>query len=664
MPDARRGRTAANNITGPVLHFFGRYFGVPYPLPKLDLAAVPDFAAGAMENWGLMIFRETALLYDAAESSAVNLQRVAIVIAHESAHLWFGDLVTMTWWTDLWLKEGFATYMEYLGVNAVFPSWRLDDQFLVEDQQTALLGDALPSSRPIQADVSDPSQISSLYDAISYSKGASIIRMLRGYVGDAVFETGVTQYLQRYAYGSVSTRDFWAAITEAAHNQSVDIDVGRVMGPWTTQAGYPLLTIDTVPVAGSANVSGEQARFMLVNPGGAVDGSLWQVPLTCDTQRGRRIVLLVAGTQTFQFPYNAAQDGWLRCNTNQTGFYRVNYKANSTDPAPVNGNWALLQAALASPTDRTGLTAADRAGLYDDAYALSRAGIASPLLPFELSRSGMPLERDYIVWQTAIRQLAFVQSRMQANPVYGKLETFVRDMLAPTIAAVGGWNAPADLPHLTRLLRTSVLSAAVAYNDPWAIGNATALFARFVANATQSRPPADIRPAVYAAGIRYGGVAEWDFLWRQYTNSSVAAERQRCLTALAETRVPWLLSRYLQYTLDPTKVRVQDAVSAIVAVAANPVLGLQLAWRFLQDNYDELARRFVDSGAGSGLSNIIMGICGRFQTTADLSATQAFLAGLNQQVTPQVISTVEANIAWRQRNELPIAAWLRSLYPD
>ena len=232
-----RGRYALD-VSLRLLDYFNDYFGIPYPLPKLDHLAIPDFAAGAMENWGCITYREPTLLVDENSSSAGTRQLVAEIVSHEMAHMWFGDLVTMAWWNDLWLNESFASWMGDKAVDALYPEWDKWNQFLVDDTGRALRLDGLKNSHPIEQAVDDPAEIGQLFDAISYSKGASVIRMLEAYIGEDSFRAGINSYLQKHSHGNATTSDLWSSLGEASGQP-----VGEIMDSWTKQTGYPFVEI-------------------------------------------------------------------------------------------------------------------------------------------------------------------------------------------------------------------------------------------------------------------------------------------------------------------------------------------------------------------------------------------------------------------------------------
>ena len=310
-----------------LLSFFNDYFGIPYPLEKLDHIAIPDFAAGAMENWGAITYRETALLVDQANSSAGTRQRVAEVVAHEMAHMWFGDLVTMAWWDDLWLNESFASWMGSKAVDWLFPEWDMWTQFVNMDTNRALSLDGLKNSHPIEQEVKDPAEVSQLFDAISYSKGASVIRMLEHFLGPEIFQQGLQRYLSAHLYGNARTEDLWSAL-ESTSGQPVT----SIMDSWTKQMGYPVLRVETSESGGNLDLTLHQERFVYdrLEEETEPEPEVWQVPVgvssggASDTSSmvmdSRQANLRVAAPST-----TGAEEGWFKVNPEQTGFFRVNY---------------------------------------------------------------------------------------------------------------------------------------------------------------------------------------------------------------------------------------------------------------------------------------------------------------------------------------------------
>ncbi|XP_020615245.1 puromycin-sensitive aminopeptidase-like protein [Orbicella faveolata] len=263
----------ALEVAQKTLPFYKEYFNISYPLPKMDLIAIPDFAAGAMENWGLVTYRETALLVDPENSSSAAKQWVGLVVGHELAHQWFGNLITMEWWTHLWLNEGFASWIEYLCVDHCFPEWDIWTQFVTTDFSRAMQLDALTNSHPIEVPVGHPGEIDEIFDAISYSKGASVIRMLHDYVGEKAFKEGLCYHLDKFKYSNATTEDLWASLSHASSKP-----VAAVMETWTKQMGFPVLSVTAEQKGDSREVTITQNKFFA---DGVSQGSYhWQVPVS------------------------------------------------------------------------------------------------------------------------------------------------------------------------------------------------------------------------------------------------------------------------------------------------------------------------------------------------------------------------------------------------
>ncbi|XP_072192053.1 glutamyl aminopeptidase isoform X2 [Excalfactoria chinensis] len=350
----------AANITQKVFDYFEDYFNMSYSLPKLDKIAIPDFGTGAMENWGLITYRETNLLFDPNESASSNKQRVAAVIAHELVHQWFGNIVTMDWWDDLWLNEGFASYFEYLGVNAAEPDWQMLEQVLIDDVLPVMKDDSLLSSHPIVVDVSTPAEITSVFDGISYSKGASILRMLQDWITPELFRQGCQAYLRNHHFQNAKTQHFWEAL-EMASNKPVR----EVMDTWTRQMGYPVLEMGNNSVF-------TQKRFLL-DPNADISyppsdlGYKWNIPVKWGLGNSTNYTVYNTSDSagiTITSPANS----FLNVNPHHIGFYRVKYDSQ---------NWVTLSTMLVNNHET--FSAADRAGILDDAFSLARLLRASVL---------------------------------------------------------------------------------------------------------------------------------------------------------------------------------------------------------------------------------------------------------------------------------------------
>ncbi|XP_018019808.1 puromycin-sensitive aminopeptidase-like protein, partial [Hyalella azteca] len=466
----------AKAIGPDVTTYFEDYFSIPFPLPKQDMIALPDFSAGAMENWGLITYRETALLYDPAVSSASNKQRVAAVVAHELAHQWFGDLVTPSWWTDLWLNEGFASYLENLGVDAVEPTWKMMEQFLVDDLHSVFALDCLESSHPISIPVGHPSEIEAIFDKISYNKGASIIRMMNHFLTEPTLRQGLTNYLNHFKYKSAEQDDLWRFLTEQAHqdkNLPQDLTVKDIMDTWTLQMGYPLITV-TVKGDGSAMLS--QERFLLVKNENSTDTHdyKWWVPISFTSEdamnfndtRPSAWMDKTEPTKTIS-GLPTSPNKWVIVNLQQTGYYKVNYDAN---------NWQQIIRQLKA--DHTKIDVSNRAQILDDALDLARGGVLSYDVAMD-ALSYLDKETEYVPWKTALNNLGYVKNMLSRTASYGAFKRYLISLLEPLYKKVGFADNLND-PHLDQLIRVQAISWMCSLDYKDCVTQVVSLFKRWM----------------------------------------------------------------------------------------------------------------------------------------------------------------------------------------
>ncbi|MDA1129087.1 MAG: M1 family metallopeptidase [Chloroflexi bacterium] len=618
-----------------LLGYFNEYFGIPYPLAKLDHIAIPDFAAGAMENWGAVTYRETALLVDPDNSSAGTRQRVAEVIAHEMAHMWFGDLVTMEWWDDLWLNESFASWMGNKAVDWLFPEWEMWTQFVNMDTNRALSLDGLKNSHPIEQEVKNPAEVSQLFDAISYSKGASVIRMLENFLGVETFRKGLNRYLSGHMYANAKTQDLWSAL-ETESGQPVT----AIMDSWVKQMGYPVLQVETDRSEGQTRVSITQERFVYDRLLGESepDPEIWRIPLSA-SQGGQESAITVMDGRHAQVDVPGAGDGWIKVNPLQTGFYRVNYSAD---------DWQRLVPAISSLE----LHATDRLGIQNDAYALSRAGLL-PVTQFLSLAQAYQNENDASVWGDLASNLRDIEQLLANEPVHPAYQKFARDIFGPA-ARKAGWEPKAGEGHLDALLRSTVLSQAGSYNDPELIGQTGERFQQYLQNRGSLVP--DLRGVVFTLAAQGGGKDTYDQIWQLEGETDLAEEKIRLLMSLTRFQQPELLIATLEDSLS-SKVRSQDSITLVTGVAANPK-GRELAWEFVKANWGEFDRRY--GGGGFGLMRLVS-ICGNFNTQEKADEVDSFFAEhpapAAERTIRQALERVRLNIKWLEINRQEITTW-------
>lgn len=661
-PESIRQAQYALDVGVKVLTFFEDYYKIPYPLPKQDMIAIPDFAAGAMENWGLITYRETSMLYQPGVSSEGDKQRVAVVVSHELAHQWFGDLVTPSWWDDLWLNEGFASYMEYEGVNVVHPDWRMWDQYAIDDVQDVFDFDGLVTSHPVYVPVGHPDEINEIFDRISYGKGASIIGMMKHFLGEATFKQGLTNYLKQRSYGAAFHDDLWAAMTAQAQRDGKNLDVKAIMDTWTLQMNYPVVTFTR---EGQDSVKVTQARYL--QDSSAQDpmkyrspfGYKWDIPVTFTTSQEKNFNKTSADVgwlwrSTPERTISAGglladesnANGWMLANVGQHGYYRVNY---------AEGNWLALCTQLR--TDHTVIPPVNRAQIINDAWNLVKGGYLSMEIALR-SVEYLHAEMDFIPWFVAQDELSYVDRMLSRSAMYGNFQKFMLSKIQGPFRTVGFDNTGAT--HIQSYLQSILAAQACYYDDPYCLSNATALFRRWMGNPTTNPISAALKDTVYCTAIRVGGVDEWDFAYNQYKLSDVAAEKARLQRALACSRHTWILARYLNLALIPIEIRKQDALRVIQSISTNTV-GRGLAWDFFRAKWDILRKDYGQSFFA--FTSLIGQIATSFNTEFQLQQLQDFISdhpdqGSGTRAFQQAVEKTRSNIAWMEKHYPTLEEWL------
>lgn len=641
QPSQKETAEYAANITKAVFDYFEEYFDMEYSLPKLDKIAIPDFGTGAMENWGLVTYRETNLLYDPLLSSSSNQQRVASVVSHELVHQWFGNIVTMDWWDDLWLNEGFASFFEFLGVNHAESDWQMLDQVLLEDVLPVQEDDSLMSSHPVVVTVSTPAEITSVFDGISYSKGASILRMLQDWITPEQFQKGCQLYLKKFQFNNAKTSDFWESLEEAS-NQPVK----EVMDTWTSQMGYPVLT-----VSGKQNII--QKRFLLDSkadpsqPPSAL-GYTWNIPVRwVENENSRITVYNRSEQQGITLNANLNGDVFLKINPDHIGFYRVNYEEET---------WKWIAETLSS--NHTNFSSADRSSFIDDAFALARAQLLNYKTALNLTRY-LDSEEDYLPWERVISSVSYIISMFEDDrELYPMIETYFRGRVKP-IADSLGWEDTGS--HIEKLLRASVLGFACKMGDRDALSNASQLFDSWLKGSESIS--VNLRLLVYRYGMQNSGnEAAWNYMLDQYQKSTLAQEKEKLLYGLASVKDVTLLARYLEMIKDPNIIKTQDVFTVIRYISYN-TYGKSMAWNWIQLNWDYLVNRFTINDRYLGR---IVTIAEPFNTELQLWQMQSFFekypdAGAGAQPREQVLEAVRNNIDWLKANRQTISEWFTGL---
>eukprot|EP00391_Amoebophrya_sp_Ameob2_P005259 CAMPEP_0178992074 /NCGR_PEP_ID=MMETSP0795-20121207/5896_1 /TAXON_ID=88552 /ORGANISM="Amoebophrya sp., Strain Ameob2" /LENGTH=956 /DNA_ID=CAMNT_0020683883 /DNA_START=392 /DNA_END=3262 /DNA_ORIENTATION=+ len=574
------------------LEFYNEFFGIPYPLPKLDMAAIPDFAAGAMENWGFVTYREIDLLCDLAKVSTVRKQRVASVVTHELAHQWFGNLVTMEWWNDLWLNEGFANFMQTFSADALFPEWKIWESFVCDDQAAALRLDSLRSSHPIQVPIPKAEQVDEIFDAISYCKGGSVCRMIFATLGKEKFREGLALYMDRHKYGNTQTFDLWAAWEEVSGKP-----IGEIMKGWTEQMGYPVLTV-TRPDPLSISVS---QKWYLANnsvePGD--EEKVWTVPILLATNNGyeENIDFLREKTQTFKLP---AGSKFVKVNAGQFVPVRVLYDG------------ANLLEDLAKAVEAKSLCAEDRIGLLQDTMELCRSGhLTDPTALFYLLR-GFANEDNSNVWcalKVVIDGLEKVMAELET--AYPKFVEFVGDMIR-TPAAKLGWDHADEDDDLTKQLRGVLIGLTSTFDasNPAVLAEAETRYDAFVADRNTSLLPDDYKRSVFCVLLQNRDHKKAELVWEKLAEIMKDPQTQQAHRLAIYSALGYVSSaEYKRKTLEETYgIKIQDFFYPMTGVSMSGKAGSVLIFDWMRENFDKIKKRIAQANS-SLLQHVVATSC-------------------------------------------------------
>lgn len=650
-----------------LLDFYDDYFDIPYPLPKQDLAAIPDFQSGAMENWGLTTYREAGLLFDPKKSSASDKLGITMVIAHELAHQWFGNLVTMQWWNDLWLNEGFAKFMEFVSVNITNPELQVNDFFLGKCFE-AMEVDSLSSSHPVSTPVENPTQIQEMFDDVSYDKGACILNMLRDFLTADAFKIGIVRYLKRYSYQNTVNSHLWESLTNICQSDHLDegrlkeqfcsqaklqsgatkwfsedeLDVKAIMDTWTLQEGFPLITVD---VRGR-EIRLSQERYLKTNDPNLTKGFMWQVPLTYITSASSTVHRFLLKTKT-DVLYLPEEVDWVKFNVDMSGYYMVHYEGQG---------WSSIIELLKN--NHTALSSNDRASLINNAFQLVSVGKVSLDTALELSL--------YLSRETEI--MPVTQGLGELVPLYKLMEK--RDMLALENQMKGyivelfqglierqEWSDKGSISQ--RVLRSYLLLFACVRNHPPSVATATRLFNQWRESDGNMSLPSDVSMAVFAIGARTP--EGWDFLFEKYRDSMHTSIKSRIKSALTISPLQDKLKWMMEQSLSGEVMKTQDLPHVVISISRNP-RGYKPAWDFLRTNWHSLVKKF-DLGSHS-ISGMVTGVTNQYSTREMLEEVRGFFGALTEETgaslrsIQQTCETIEENIRWMDQHLPLLQAWL------
>lgn len=651
-----------------LLDFYESYFDINYPLPKLDLIAIPDFGAGAMENWGLITYRETSLLFDPKTSSAFDKLWVTSVVAHELAHQWFGNLVTMEWWNDIWLNEGFAKYMELVSLNATYPELQFDDYFLKVCFEV-IKRDSLNSSHPISNQAKTPTQIQEMFDTISYNKGACILNMLKDFLSEEKFRKGIIHYLKTFSYRNAKNDDLWSSMSNDCLEgdftsggfcysdsrrtsstllfQGEDEEVRQMMATWTLQKGIPLVVVERE----GRSLRLRQERFLSgvfrEDPAWRAlqERYLWHIPLTYSTSSSDVIHrhILKSKTDILDLPENTS---WVKFNVNSNGYYIVHYEGHGWDQLiqQLNQNHTLLR-----PKDRT--------GLIHDAFQLVSAGRLTLDKALDLTRY-LQRETSSLALLKGLRYLELFYHMMERRNISDVTENLKHYLLQyfKTVIDMQSWSDEGSI--WDRMLRSTLLTLACDLSHAPCIRKASDLFSQWMESSGKLNIPTDVLKIVYSVGAQT--TAGWNYLLEKYELSVSGAEKNKILYALSTSKDQEKLMKLIELGMEGKIIKTQDLASLLHAIARRPK-GQQLAWNFVRENWTHLLKKF---GLGSfDVRIIISGTTSHFSSKDELQEVKLFFdslkaQGLHLDTFQIVLETISKNIKWLEKNLPTLRTWL------
>ncbi|KAJ5701755.1 hypothetical protein N7488_009303 [Penicillium malachiteum] len=632
--DIEHGRFSLD-LAAKTLAFYEKAFDNDFPLPKMDMVAVPDFSAGAMENWGLITYRIVDLLLDEKTAGASRKERIAETVQHELAHQWFGNLVTMDFWDGLWLNEGFATWMSWYSCNVFYPEWKVWQTYVIDNLQSALSLDSLRSSHPIEVPVKRADEINQIFDAISYSKGSSVLRMISKYLGEDVFLQGVRDYIRKHAYGNTETGDLWAALANASGKP-----VQSVMDIWTKNVGFPVISVTENPE--SSSISLKQNRFLRTGDVRAEeDKVLYPCMLGLRSKDSvDENTMLTEREGEFKVP----DLDFFKLNADHSAIYRTSYS-----PERLRKLGEAARAGL--------LTVEDRAGMIADSGALAASGFQKTSGMLSLLQ-GLDTESEFVVWTEMLSRIATLRSAwlFEDDKTKAALKAFQRALVSNKAHELG-WEFSENDDHILQQFKALMFGSAGMADDPVVIKAAQDMFARFAAGDVSAIHP-NIRGSVFTIVLKHGGVKEYEVVLDRFRNAPTSDEKTTALRCLGSAEDPALIQRTLGLAMGD-EVKNQDIYMPLSGLR-NSVVGIQARWTWLQENWDVVYQRLPPSLGMLG--TVVQLTTASFCTQAQLDEVKAFFDSKDtkgyDRAVEQSLDAIRAKVSWVGRDNKDVKSWL------
>ncbi|EDW84908.1 uncharacterized protein Dwil_GK12888 [Drosophila willistoni] len=632
------------------------YFGVPFALPKLDQAGIPDFAAGAMENWGLATYREEYLLYN-TENSTINTQtNIATVEAHEDAHMWFGDLVAIEWWSYLWLKEGFATLFENLAVDLAYPEWDIFQTFHAGSYQSALIYDASPNARPMTYFVQKPAEIALLYDSVSYAKAGSVLDMWRHALTNTVFQRGLHNYLTFNQYKAANESHLFDAIALAAReeNHAVPALIVDMLASWTNQGGVPLLTVERNYNDGTFTIKQEA----YTNDKDYESSKLWYIPFNFaiqsnpDFRNTEATHYLVKEAEISVNETGLTAADWLILNKQSTGYYRINYDSE---------NWRLITEGLINRPHK--ISPRNRAQLISDLYRFATSGRVPHATLLNLL-TYLPNEDQYAPWSAANTVITLFNRYLSGDSEYKNFQFFVRELVNQQFDKFGVNDLKGE-QHLVKYTRNVLISIACLGGLESCLTDTTAKLQALVDDGTAIEP--NLQSQVYCNGLKKASDDVFDFVYNKLMDSNDQAERRLLISALGCAGDANQLKKFVSSSIDESNgLRTQERYTLLSPTYSRGEVGLLTSIEFLLENWEKYGSLNAGFGGVNPLHSDIVSMSAyvvndnqkeKLQELVDTVKGSEYVSDTLQ---ASVDANVNANTEWLTENREPLMTWVSS----
>ncbi|KAK4473952.1 hypothetical protein MN116_003273 [Schistosoma mekongi] len=632
-----------------LLTYFEDYFGIPYPLPKMDMVALSLFSVDGMESWGLVLYKESALLWNPETDLEYKKLRMIMTISHELAHQWFGNLVTMNWWNTLWLNEGFASYFEYIGIKFIAPDWKADELFLLYDIQTSLLEDSSRETHSLNYPVNTTDQMEELFDLIVYSKGASIVRMMEKFMGETAFINGLKEYLRRNQYGNADEMDLWNALSDAWNSSDTDSDIGVIMDTWTKGINYPLVIVHR----NDSNVFYfEQIHYYVPTDNNSLSSHKysWNIPITygsAKTKDWRDVQTIWMMNNTIKETLNIEPNDWYLLNVNQSGYYRVHYADN---------NWQLLINQL--QTNFTAIPVYSRSQILDDLFSLANRDTVYYTL-FLNATKYLYEEDEFVVWKTASRALLHVNKMLNLNEDYGLFLAYIRTLVDGHIKSVNWEFVKEDHDLLKILLRNTLVELACIAEHQVCINKTSELFNQWINGPEKNLIPSTLRQTIYCTGIRFGGIQEWTLLRDHLSlNFSDFEDNEDIFDALACSRNLSIMKLYFDWIRDN-----ESLWDVLYGFSRSPV-GNKIVWDYLNNSQNFNEYPIFTTSVLNALSTHYNTVFSEADQNVTFLSTNDHVNDTIQSSINELIKMSEENLVRFNENARHIVEWLKTVVPE